>query len=342
MWQRLRIAVAIFAVLFAAACGSGGEVPVPTGPPQGASFAEQFDFMAQTFDREYSYFAHKQIDWNALRATFRPRAQQAATQAEFIQALRDMLVQLHDQHVVLMDPAGTRTATFTPQHFINFDHVARNQALARGTFTPLTPRLGFGRINGAVAYMAIDTWDAQAPLAQLDFIVDQFRNEPVIIIDVRANGGGNDQIALEFAGRFADRARTTEFVQFRNGPLHTDFAARQARQVTPRGTFQFTRQVILLAGRRCASSNESFISAMRELPHVTVIGDTTAGASGNPGTFNLANGWSFTVSRWIAFTAQLQVIEDHGIAPDIFVAVTAADLLNGRDPVIEHALTLIP
>jgi hypothetical protein len=34
----------------------------------------QFDSLWNTLDREYSYFVHQHVDWNALRPTYRPRA----------------------------------------------------------------------------------------------------------------------------------------------------------------------------------------------------------------------------------------------------------------------------
>jgi len=71
---------------------------------------------------------------------------------------------------------------------------------------------------------------------------------------------------------------------------------------------------------------------------VTLVGDRTAGATANPGTFPLANGWTYTVSRWIEYTADDQVIEDRGIAPRVFVATTASDFAQGRDPVLDWAL----
>jgi C-terminal processing protease CtpA/Prc len=100
--------------------------------------------------------------------------------------------------------------------------------------------------------------------------------------------------------------------------------------------------VLLLIGRRCASSNESFIAAMRQLPNVTLVGDRTAGSSGNPGTFPLANGWTYSVSRWIEYTVDGQVIEDVGLSPGVFVTATAADFAQGRDPVLEWALNARP
>jgi C-terminal processing protease CtpA/Prc len=79
---------------------------------------------------------------------------------------------------------------------------------------------------------------------------------------------------------------------------------------------------------------------MRELPRVTVLGDTTGGASANPAVRTLAGGWSFTVSRWIARTADGAIIEDGGIPPDVFVGTAPADFDAGIDPVLERALEL--
>ena len=95
----------------------------------------------------------------------------------------------------------------------------------------------------------------------------------------------------------------------------------------------------LLVGRGDASSSEGFISAMRELPNVRVLGDTTIGASGNPVRFDLGEGWQYSVPRWIAYTADRKVIEWNGIAPDEVVPWSADDFARKYDPVLERALT---
>ena len=45
---------------------------------------------------------------------------------------------------------------------------------------------------------------------------------------------------------------------------------------------------------------------MREFPNVTLAGDTTVGASGNPAFYDLGGGWQYSVSRWIETTANLR------------------------------------
>jgi hypothetical protein len=322
--------------LTASACGAESAPTAPT--PPSSDFAAQFDGLWSTFDREYSYFAHKRIDWNALRTTFRPRAVAAGTQDQFIGVIRELLGHLRDQHVVLRAPSGAVLATYDPQAFVNWDRGVWLQYLARGAWTQGPGDWGHGLLRD-VPYIAIGGWnEASIRAADFDLALERFRNAPRLILDVRMNGGGNDQLAFEIAGRFAAAAVVTGFVRFRNGPAHTDFGPPTQRVLNPRGAWQYGGAVQVLIGRRCASSNESFIAAMRQLPHVVLAGDRTAGSSGNPGTFPLAGGWSYTVSRWMAFTADGQVIEDAGITPTVFVAASAADFAQGRDPVLEWAL----
>jgi hypothetical protein len=48
--------------------------------------------------------------------------------------------------------------------------------------------------------------------------------------------------------------------------------------------------------------------------------------------------WTYTVSRWIAYTAGDQVIEDLGISPRVFVTAGPGDFAQGRNPVLDWAL----
>jgi hypothetical protein len=270
--------------------------------------------------------------------TFRPRAVAAGDQDRFISGVREMLGHLHDLHVVLRAPSGAVFTTYDPQAFVNWDRGVWLQYLARGEWTQGPGDWGHGRLQGA-PYLAIGGWnEASIRAADFDLAIERYRSAPRLILDVRMNGGGNDQLAFEIAGRFARTAVVTGYVRFRNGPGHADFGPPTQRLLNPRGAWQYDGAVQVLIGRRCASSNESFIAAMRQLPNVTLAGDRTAGSSGNPATFPLAGGWTYTVSRWIAYTADGQIIEDIGIAPQVVVPASAADFAQGRDPVLDWAL----
>ena len=324
-----------------AASGCGAQSPTAPSLPA-SDFAAQFDALWSTFDREYSYFVHKQIDWNALGAAYRPRAIASADQTGFIAVVRDMLGHLHDMHVVLRDPSGRATPTYDPQAFVNWDRSVWQQYIARANWVQGQGDWGYGVLDG-VPYMTIGAWGANSIRpADFDNALERFRSAPGIILDVRMNPGGNDSLAFDVAGRFARGSVVFGYVRFRNGPSHGDFGPATSRTLNPRGSWQYAGQVLLLIGRRCASSNESFIAAMGQLPNVTLVGDRTAGSTGNPGTFPLANGWSYTVSRWIEYTADNQPIEDVGISPDVFVPTVAQDFGLGQDPVLEWALKAAP
>jgi hypothetical protein len=321
------------------ACGSSS----PTAPsPPSSDLAAQFDALWSTFDREYSYFVHKRIDWNALGASYRPRAIAAADQTGFIAVIREMLGHLHDLHVVIRDPGGRAMPTYDPQSFVNWDRSVWQQYIARANWTQGQSDWGYGVLEG-VPYITIGGWGANSiRSADFDAALERFRTSPGLIVDVRMNPGGNDSLAFEVAGRFARTSVVFGSVTFRNGPLHTHFGPSTTRTLNPRGSWQYAGNVLLLIGRRCASSNESFIAAMGQLPNVTLVGDRTAGSTGNPGTFPLAHGWSYTVSRWIEYTADNQPIEDIGISPDVVVPSGPEDFSMSRDPVLEWALNRVP
>jgi hypothetical protein len=327
-------------VLAAAGGACGSRSPTSPSPPA-ADFSAQFDSLWSTFDREYSYFLHKGIDWNALRAAFRPRATAAADQADFVGVVREMLGNLHDGHVFVRDPGGRQLATYSPSHFVNWDRSVWQQYIRGADWTPGLGDSGYGILD-SVPYVTLAGWNtASVRSADVDAALERFPGAPAMIIDVRMNSGGDSQLAFDVAGRFTQMTVVTGYARFRNGPSHSDFGPPMQFTLSPRGSRRFTGTVLLLIGRRCASSNETFIAAMRQLPHVTLVGDQTAGSSGNPGTFPLANGWSYTVSRWIEYTADNQVIEDVGISPQAFVPADAGDFMRGRDPVLDWALSAL-
>jgi hypothetical protein len=307
------------------------------GPTAPSTPIEMFDAFWATFDREYSYFAYKGINWDSLRTEFRPRATMAESEEALISILKQMVAPLRDVHVRFMPPDGGSEASYLPTATVNWNGGIWHDRMVSCGFVQPNPELGYCRMSG-FGYVFVWSWNsALLTVADLDAVIDRYLDAPGLIIDVRANGGGTDALALALAGRFAQDRTTIGYVRFRNGSDHNDFGTEITRRVSPRGSFQFHKPVIVLAGRGVFSSSETFISAMRELPNVTVMGDTTGGGSGNPSQHRLKT-WGYTVSRWIEWTADRRVIEWKGIPPDVVVAWDKMRVSEGRDPVIDAAL----
>jgi Tricorn protease C1 domain/Peptidase family S41 len=231
-----RIAVTALWFIALGSCGGGSSPSAPS--PPGSDFAAQFDSLWNTFDQQYSYFEYKNIDWAALKERFRPRATTAADQIAFIGVIREMLSLLHDQHVVVRNPAGNVSATYDPGFFINWDKPVWQQYLTRGHWTQGQGDWGYGTLGG-IAYIAIGGWNsASVRVDEFDAAFEGFRTVPILILDVRMNGGGEDQLAFQIAGRFATSSVTTGYVKFRMGPLHSSFGPPIARTLSPRGAWQ--------------------------------------------------------------------------------------------------------
>ena len=79
--------------------------------------------------------------------------------------------------------------------------------------------------------------------------------------------------------------------------------------------------------------------AFAVLPNVVSVGDFTGGGSANPAQRTLANGWQYTVSRWIEFLPDGSTFEGVGIEPDIRVDISLTDAAALRDTILETAIS---
>ena len=106
----------------------------------------------------------------------------------------------------------------------------------------------------------------------------------------------------------------------------------------PGGSRHHSGSVLVLSNRGCISAAEDFILAMRVLPTATIVGDTTVGASGGPLVRELANGWTYQISQWIAYTPEHSTFEGIGLAPNMFVK--PSPYASTSDAVLDRAIAL--
>jgi len=334
--QQSRALVAV--VVVCTACGS--EAAPRATEPVTESYVSSFDRMWTTVDREYSYMEYKAIDWSAVGRAHRARAAQARGTAELVEVVRDALGTLRDVHVWIVTPGGGVEPTYRPAHRLNWGLAMLARQRAGPGWTVESEALE-GRVIAGVPYLALTSFaPGRFTIGDFDRWRERHRGAGALLLDVRMNGGGSDALAYEVAGRFTESARTGGHYRFRNGWRHDAFTPLTARRVLPRGSWQFTRPVVLLTGRGSFSATEGFVSAMRTLPNVIVVGDTTGGGSGHPSVYPLREGYGFALSRWIEYTDDLQPIEGRGIAPDRAVPYRDAAVAAGDDETLRYALAL--
>jgi carboxyl-terminal processing protease len=279
----------------------------------------------------YSYLDHKRLDWKVIAERHRAALEAAEDPESFAGRAKELMAELKDPHVVVQAPGGVTLETFerTWKRDFNYKYVARQMKdvvqIGKIAFAGRTLD-GFGFI--AVGSLVLSEEEAGQIVAEIEARMDA----PGFILDVRGNTGGNEAWAQKFAAHFADRERVYARHRFRNGPSAANFGPWQDRRLVPREGKTFTKPVVVLIGPGCISSGEGFVKAMKCLPHVTLVGKPTAGASGNPSTLDLPNGVGVRFSRWVDAFPDGTPTEGVGVPPD--VDVTQA---GDHDPTLEKA-----
>lgn len=324
----------------------GDETPDDTPPSsveQTVGKQALFDEVWQTFDENYSYFLYKGIDWDDVRDRYRPDFAADMTDAEFTDMIVEMLSELYDFHVEVMYPDGTWVGTDPQQVELNYTSSPRNRyTLNDSGYQTLGDNvIWHAWYADSIAYIRIDTLSTSAYENISDQDIEDlfalYHSADAMIVDIRPNNGGNENIAALFASHFTDTECVYGYTETRDGPEHWDFAPLDTKSLQPCTQNRFEGPVACLIGQRCLSSAEWFALMMRACPNVTLIGDTTRGGSGFPREFELDNGVHYTVPRWIAYTDDMVVIEDQGIDPDLWVP--AADSFDeSHDDVVETAI----
>lgn len=305
-----------------------------------------FETLWREFDARYSFFVVKGIDWDSLHVVYRAQVTSRTDVVDLFQLLSSLLANLRDPHVSLSTPYGSYSYAgwYLPYPANYLGPAGLLRYLSEDDGTIAGGAMHYGKIGTDMGYLYVGpqlVGNATAWAQGIDLVVEKLQNCKGVIVDLRNNVGGNDALGSIVAGRFTDRSRTYSYIRWRSGPLHGDFTDYQALTIAPQGARQFLKPVIVLTNRRCVSSAEGTLLMFKALPHVTVIGDTTAGGSANPIALTLPNGWNYRVSRWIQYTAEHEVFEGRGIAPDIPVRITSADSTAGKDTILERGIQIL-
>ncbi len=149
------------------------------------------------------------------------------------------------------------------------------------------------------------------------------------ILDLRQNGGGLRDAAVAVADHFLD-----------SGPVLYVDSQQEGERVfnSTDETLAPDEPLVVLIDGGTASASEIVAGALKDRARATLIGNSpTFGKGSVQYVFDLSDGSSVhvTSARWL--TPNRQQLDGQGIAPDILVEVTQADIDDGRDPVLERA-----
>jgi len=317
-----------------------------------------FEALWRTFRERYPFFELRKVDWQKQYETYRPKVTPETHEEELFDILCRMVDPLDDGHVELKAKLGGHRKIFTaekkPRFHREFDN-GKIKQLFETTEKTLVAQ-GFGRPAKTKAWMLrycrseafgylrileLEGVKKKKLTAALDKIARDFESLQGFIIDIRDNPGGEDDIAIAIINRFCDRKRVAFRRKTKVGPGKTDFTPVKAWYLEPEGDVQFTGPIVLLTCDAVFSGGEAFALAIRELPHVTIIGDHTNGIFSYTLDKRLPNGWKYCLSYQVYLSADMVCYEGKGVPPDIKLLNTKRDIAAGIDPLIFRALEVL-
>lgn len=296
---------------------------------------DSYDALVRHMGLHYSHFASKGIDWGKEAARHAAKGRAARTPEAFAAAVLPLLARLEDIHVTIRMPDGTVLPTFRRAFEPNFDLSA-----VRGALRDPIPlgRLGLAGTAGrelgylGVASLPGDRAAAAPLLAALEGMLDRRG----ILLDLRYNDGGDEATAAALAGFLAGEPVVYARHRFRDGPGPGDFGPAAERLLRPREGRRFGGPVVVLVGPGCVSSGEGLALMLAAVEGVLLVGQPTAGCSGNPRPADLPDGVSVSFSRWESLLPDGTPLEGRGVPPDV-----AVEHRGGGDPTLERGLALL-
>lgn len=150
-----------------------------------------------------------------------------------------------------------------------------------------------------------------------------------LIVDLRGNGGGLFDAAIDTTSRFV-RDGVVVYQVEKDG-------SEQAYKVT--GGVEFENgPIALLVNGGTASASEIVAGALRDHERAVLIGEKTYGKASVQQVFDLSDGSSvhITAAKWL--TPDRTMLDGQGLNPDIEVTNTDEDREQGRDAQLERAI----
>lgn len=259
---------------------------------------------------------------------------------ELFDLCSDMLKELKDGHTNLICGSDVSRYWIWEKYPVNYDERLINEHYLNFEYKR-TSGIKYQILSNNIGYMYYGDFSSGIGEGNLDAILAYLASSDGLVIDVRSNGGGFLTNVETLVGRFINEKIKVGSISHKTGPEHNAFSEPYEYYFSPaRNRQHYNKPIVVLCNRGSFSATNNFVSIMKQLPNVTIIGDTTGGGCGLPFTSELPNGWNVRFSAAVIRDAEGKLTE-FGVEPDIKVDMTEADRQAGHDTILDRALHLL-
>ncbi|MCK5785182.1 MAG: hypothetical protein KAH54_01345 [Candidatus Sabulitectum sp.] len=335
--RRKKVTVSIVLFLLLVLQSGCIDSPATTEPPK--EFVSEFQLIWDLFDGQYVGFAVKDVNWDSIHSQYHSQAEDVSSREEMTELTIAMLSELSDYHIQLLDPSWNITETYSPDIYENYDMDVLMSYLEPWDFQWMQEDIWGYCLAGedSIPYFVIASWSSDFNSSLFSNVLQPLLNRPGLILDIRMNPGGVEGPVNNTTRMFVDELRTGYLWQQRVSCDTHELSEPEEYMLHPRGWF-FENPIVLLTGEMNSGVSEIFVCEMAELPHVTLMGGATLGATDLSVVYwELPESWYVSCPSRTILRPDSSVIEGFGIAPDVVVEATEADFEGGVDPILESA-----
>lgn len=300
-----------------------------------------FDALWTSIDEHYCFFKYKDVDWKAVGERYRAKLQPKMTSKELFDVCSEMLKELKDGHTNLVSPWDVSRYWIWEKYPVNYDQRVIDEHYLNFEYKKACG-IKYGMLRNNYGYMYYGDFSVSIGEGNLDMILGALASCDGLVIDVRSNGGGLLTNVEPIVARFITEKIHAGAISHKTGPGHNDFSKPYDYYFSPApsGRVKFSKPVVVLTNRASFSATNNFVSIMKSLPQVKVVGDVTGGGCGLPFTSEMPNGWSVRYSA-SAITDPSGNLTEFGVEPDYKVDMTPQEIAEGRDAILEKAFEVL-
>jgi len=245
-------------------------------------------------------------------------------------------------HDLFQAPEGTsfQITTSTPSG-VRTSHtltVSRYQA-------PRTRAFEFRMLPNGVAYVALNSFGDDTAAKEWDTHWPEISKANSLVLDVRENQGGSTSVGSHILAALITKSSPGEMSRL------TKWVAAYAAwgdpetpvqppldMIEPDAARHFSGPVVMLTSPRTFSAGEDMVVAFAQAHRGPLIGEATAGSTGQPLVFKLPGGGTARICTKHDSFADGKEFVGSGVTPDLVVHATRRDIVAGHDPVLARAL----
>lgn len=185
-------------------------------------------------------------------------------------------------------------------------------------------------LENGIGYIRFNTFHEDL-IPDMVQAVDDMRDAPGIIIDLRGNPGGDPTTAEQLAAQFLAGQVSFGSFRIRDGSI--------PRMVE--GKNIYTGPLVILIDALSFSGSEYFASNMQAIERAVIIGERSPGGLTGMNITRLPNDALLGYPVVQLITPDGRVLEGYGVIPDIPVDLDRGQLLKGVDAQLQAAIQYI-